>query len=501
MATAKTRRHKNGKDGKRRGNHTGTLSKRGNIYLAQWYVLGEDGIRHRVSKSTGTSDIDEARAFLDAQTRELNLDKREKMLDSVLNAKKVIGVERQQIATDRKAEEDAKPALAIKDGFEAFRKSPRRKDCRERTLVGYESQYDAFIEWAKTHTPPIVEMRKVTDVEAGEFSVHICTTKSANTHNKYVTLLAYIWNVLEKEARITDNPWERIAKKSVTTHIRRELTVEELTRVCEGLQGEMRILFALGIYTGLRLGDCATMGWGKIDLVRGLLTTNPHKTDKTFVRIPLHPTLAGMLSEIPEKKRRGFVLPETAEIYGRNASVLTNRIQKHFRTCGIQTGGKPARLYKKHGTYRFELQERDDKGRHIVEDTKLTDLEAARALFAKRFGSSKRDRVDVGFHSLRHTFVSLSANAGVPLAVVQSIVGHSNPVMTRHYFHASDDALKGAVAAIPDVIESPAEAAPLPPPAEKDKLSTIRDMVATLADAELVELAQFVNAEIKRRSA
>ena len=229
--------------------------------------------------------------------------------------------------------------------------------------------------------------------------------------------------------------------------------------------------------------------------------TRRHKNGKTFVRIPLHPTLAGMLSEIPEKKRRGFVLPETAEIYGRNASVLTNRIQKHFRTCGIQTGGKPARLYKKHGTYRFELQERDDKGRHIVEDTKLTDLEAARALFAKRFGSSKRDRVDVGFHSLRHTFVSLSANAGVPLAVVQSIVGHSSPVMTRHYYHASDDALKGAVAAIPDVIEATDNPAQLPPPAEKDKLSTIRDMIASLADAELVELAQFVNAEIKRRSA
>ena len=63
----------------------------------------------------------------------------------------------------------------------------------------------------------------------------------------------------------------------------------------------------------------------------------------------------------------------------------------------------------------------------------------------------ERAKVDVGFHSLRHTFVSLSANAGAPLAIVQAIVGHSNPAMTRHYFHEQESALTTAVAALPDV--------------------------------------------------
>ena len=262
--------------------------------------------------------------------------------------------------------------------------------------------------------------------------------------------------MLKEPARITDNPWGQIVKKSVTMHVRRELTVEELTRVCGKLEGEMRLLFALGIYTGLRLGDCATMEWGKIDLARGFLQTNPHKTSKTLVRIPLHPTLAGMLSEIPSNEHTGFVLKEIAETYLHNSSILTHRIKKAFTSAGIKTTAKCK--------------------------------------------DGKNARVDVGFHSLRHTFVSLSANAGVPLTVVQAIVGHTNPMMTRHYFHASDDALKGAVAALPDVIEATGNPAQLPPPAEKDKLSTVRDIIATLADAELVELAQFVNTEIERRS-
>ena len=53
------------------------------------------------------------------------------------------------------------------------------------------------------------------------------------------------------------------------------------------------------------------------------------------------------------------------------------------------------------------------------------------------------------FHSLRHTFVSFAANAGVPLHVVQSIVGHESTAMTRHYYHENIDALKSAVTAIP----------------------------------------------------
>ena len=55
------------------------------------------------------------------------------------------------------------------------------------------------------------------------------------------------------------------------------------------------------------------------------------------------------------------------------------------------------------------------------------------------------------FHSLRHTFVSFAANAGVPLHIVQSIVGHESTAMTRHYYHENEDALRQAVAAIPAI--------------------------------------------------
>ena len=63
--------------------------------------------------------------------------------------------------------------------------------------------------------------------------------------------------------------------------------------------------------------------------------------------------------------------------------------------------------------------------------------------------TGKRAVVAIGFHSLRHSFVSLCREANAPLSVVESIVGHSNPAMTRHYSHTSEGEARKAVNALP----------------------------------------------------
>ncbi len=102
---------------------------------------------------------------------------------------------------------------------------------------------------------------------------------------------------------------------------------------------------------------------------------------------------------------------------------------------------------------------------------------------------------DVSFHSLRHTFVSLAANAGVPLAIVQAIVGHSNPAMTRHYFHESTDALKNAVATLPDVCGT-LHALPAPDAAQADLGG-----IAAMLDGMSRERLQALRCEIEKRLA
>ena len=111
------------------------------------------------------------------------------------------------------------------------------------------------------------------------------------------------------------------------------------------------------------------------------------------------------------------VLPELADLYTNHRTILNKSIQKHFRSCGIRTQ-KP--------------------------------------------GAGQRAAVEVGFHSLRHSFVSLCRAADAPLSVVESIVGHSSPAMTRHYTHTGEAAALDAVNGLPVVVGKPQKELPAP---------------------------------------
>ena len=53
-----------------------------------------------------------------------------------------------------------------------------------------------------------------------------------------------------------------------------------------------------------------------------------------------------------------------------------------------------------------------------------------------------------GFHSLRHSFASHCAEAGVPKAVVQSILGDNCDILDAYYTHIGDEAQQKAIEAI-----------------------------------------------------
>ena len=391
---------------KQRSKGLGTLERRGRVWRARWTVNGKT-----YTRTTGTSDRREAEKILAEIIAPFAAKSDAERLENL--AVKIEG---------RKAEirryEDSKPALALADGFEAYRRSRERPDTGAATLDMYESQYNRLVRWAADNAPDAKEMRNFTRATADAFATYLAGELSPNSFNKYITLFRRMWDVLADEGRITENPWTKIRNMALATHTRRELTVEELARVCGSVTGEMRLLFAVGIYTGLRLGDCAMLEWGSIDLARNRIMTIPRKTARHAngkpVVIPMHPTLAALLAEIPPAARTGYLLPELAAMYEHDTGMISNRIQAVFTRAGIRT---------------------------------------------QTTADGERARVDVGFHSLRHTFVSLSANAGAPLAVVQAIVGHSNPAMTRHYFHESEAALQSAVAALPSISLDCAEGA------------------------------------------
>ena len=59
--------------------------------------------------------------------------------------------------------------------------------------------------------------------------------------------------------------------------------------------------------------------------------------------------------------------------------------------------------------------------------------------------------MDLSFHSLRHTAVSLLKDAGVPDAVVQALVGHESAAMSHRYTHVGKEALSRATDSLPEL--------------------------------------------------
>jgi len=436
----------------RRKNLTGTLEKRGDQWLARYYVY-IDGQRKRKTKYLGAVSIDEARARLQelsdggaAFTQERELEKVQVALSGVradiADAQKQAAAQAEQ----ERMEADERRAVAIADGWTIYAASKKRPDSGARTLAGYEAQYKTFAEWCATNHPDKPKMRDFTPEMAEAFIDHIEQTRSRSTRNKYLVFLRCFWRVLRwnADAQLTLDPWEGIRTLTATpdTVSRRDLTVEELGRIAAylrtdeakaslaytykpddqrknpeawDLRGEMLSLVALGVYLGARLGDCVTLQWSAVDLALGTITFMPRKTARKYKRevtAPIHPALARLLASVPAGKRRGYLLPMLAEIYtNREPSLITNRFQSVLRAAGIET--------------------------------------AADAPDGE--GGGTRARVAVGFHSLRHFFAAWLDNHGVNHSLTNYLTCHQQGTVEATYYHHNREALAAAVATLPTI--------------------------------------------------
>jgi integrase len=417
----------------------GYLKRRGGKWYACWTAYGK-------SHCVATHESDEAQARKKLADLVAPFTTRNEVATLEALAGRVAG--RKAAAAD--IEDRRTAALRVKAAWTAYCDAPNRPDSGPRTLFFYEGQWKRFATWLTAQRGDC-PLRDVTEQDATTYAAQLGKTVGASTFNRHIGLLRLVFRVLAKPGKVPANPFAEIAGKRFQVHSRRELTIDELRRVCAAAKGELRSLLALGVYTGLRLGDCVTLQWGEVDLARGVILRVPMKTARRNpkpVTVPLHGSLLGILANTPPKKRRGDVLPGLAANYRRDPTTITHRVQTHFKNQGV-------RLYA--------------PGTGIVK----------KARKAKTRETQPRAILEVGFHSLRHSFVSLCRAAGAPLAVVESIVGHASPAMTRHYTHIGDAAAGAAVTALPDIT---GQAIPALPQPTADAATVSATRVRELAD-------------------
>jgi len=424
---------------------TGGLQKRGKIWYAVYHRHGR-----QIWKSTGKTKEAEAQTYLRDLIAPLNAGDTARALRDAADA-----------AYEHKGQLVGR-SLRVQDIWDRFVKAPERLDASPSTMKSYKSQLKQFTDWLAKNHPKVVCMADVEDLIARDYAEWLNGQTGSPTYNKHIGLLRMCWKIVNKSTGWKENPWTGIAKKRCVAVSKRDLTWTEIQDILAADKGEWKTLIMIGIYTALRLADAATIKWDEVDLDLRKIVRSPRKTIRRTgrpVTIPIFHQLHDELAAIRKKQKKSeiYVLPTLARRYERNRSSLCHHIARIFNRAKI---------------------------------TRMTD--------DIKPGRMNRS-VSAGFHSLRHSFVSLCRTGNVPEAVVMSIVGHGSPAMTRHYTHIGDDAARLALAALPDTDgTTPKRVDPIPEHVARDlgrmteaNWKEIRDsLLAVKAEPVVVEAKQ-----------
>ena len=364
--------------------------------------------------STGKNKRSDAEEVLRRKVEEVRGDLRiDELIDHLLTAVDGLPPQKQDDCRSRIAEQLLRAnhrKLQLGEAWETWLMSPRKRNPGENTLAGYRAIWKRFRAWMETRGSGAVFLHEIDPETVEAYATDLWGSNlSSRTYNAHITFLKAMFNTLKVTAGIGNNVWEDLPRMQGRTESRRNLTEQELTEVIGKAGGSLRLMLLIGVYTGMRLGDVCLLEWRCVDFRRGMIEYVPLKTRRTnkTVTVPMHPVISEALRAWENHGGSDFVFPVEAELYRRDRQAITRRFNRHFDACGITTTEKPPANHRRRAISR------------------------------------------VGFHSLRHSFVSLCAAGGVPQAALMELVGHGSPAMTRLYSHAGDDQKSRAVLQLP----------------------------------------------------
>jgi integrase len=187
-------------------------------------------------------------------------------------------------------------------------------------------------------------------------------------------------------------------------------TPEQVAMLLNVAEGDWKGVILAGYYTGLRLRDITELRWESIDFDPGVIRVRTSKTGKG-VAIPIHPDLTTWLLSQTRGVGKAPVFTSLAEQSGTGRSGLSMQFHGIMDAAGI-------------------------KGRVLRERKK---------------GGKGRQQNSLTFHSLRHSFVSALANAGVAAELRQKLAGHSDQKSHARYTHHEAETLRAAILMLPGI--------------------------------------------------
>ena len=290
----------------------------------------------------------------------------------------------------------------------------------ETTAYGYRGMIENYLK------PQLGEIRlqKLTARDIQQYYTWLMDEKelSPNTVIKHHNLLTNTLNAAERQEYITKNPMRAVSPPKKRQREAKFYTSEQLGILLDRAVGtRLELPVFICAYLGLRRGELCGLRWGDVDLEHQTITIENTRTQAGKKEIEKGTKTAS--------STRTLYLPDTL-------CDMLKAAKEHQQTC------------------RAEYKNAYDDNDYVVvmEDGRPFRPNYLSELFGKFLADN--DLPKIVLHELRHTFASLSNQAGIPAYNIGKALGHSTPATTQKiYTHLLDQthtqAVEG-VAAIAD---------------------------------------------------
>ena len=197
---------------------------------------------------------------------------------------------------------------------------------------------------------------------------------------------------------------------------KRPFTLDELNTLAAKATPFWKYMLTAGYFSGQSLGDLITMRAETVDLKTGMISMSRRKTGKR-VTIPLSKSLRVLLVSIWPKGGKGYFWPDEAERYLKiGASPFSQEFYDMLASAGMVTAR--------------EDKQAAGKGR-----------------------AAKRKPQKLGFHNLRHTFVTHLKISGAMDSVAKELAGHGSDAVSNVYTHLPAETLTKAIGQLPEFVK------------------------------------------------
>lgn len=295
---------------------------------------------------------------------------------------------------------DKKPIVKLKDLVEFWDRLPDpRKPRQHANIKGYLGK---MVKFMGEKYPEIVFCDELDKAHGKGFADWLGELGvSGETRKKIISGVKTELNRLGDDLGLERDPLRKVKVNGDDTVNHNPFTKEQVEAIFElGKEDDfVGPLAIIGVATGLRLGDAACLEWSSIDLDRGVINLNCRKEGNP-VWIPIFDFFGEFLRS--QARDSQYVLPEQARTYLNSKPV----------------GGRVSELVTR---FFVKLEEKLKWTPHSFERT-----------VARKKGVRKA--VVYGYGSLRTTWVTRARSAGIPIEIVQEVMGHMSTAMIKKFY-------------------------------------------------------------------